>query len=198
MHARSGPGILLLSLSALGAAATLDPLQVIRASNERVARLLRPGRKLAPADREEVLRVIDRTSHFPTIARRILARRWDEASAEQREAFVTAFSRLVGFTSIQKMGRYQADRVLYLGQQVDGGAATVMTAAFYKGKRVSLDYELALVDGEWRVVDYALNGVKSSANYRRQFDRILPKEGLDGLIARLRKKLASLEKPAVR
>ncbi|MBE3072309.1 MAG: ABC transporter substrate-binding protein [Acidobacteria bacterium] len=184
--------------SGLSGQPAAEPLEVIRASNTRIAQLMRPGHRLTPAEEGEILQIVERTSHFPTIAREVIGRRWESVPEPQREAFIAAFSRLIGLTSIEKMGRYRADRFEYAGQQVDGDRGAVRTVAFYQGKRVSLDYVMARIDGAWRIIDYSMNGVPSSRNYQKQFARILEKQDFAGLLARLDRRLASMKKPAGR
>ena len=46
------------------------------------------------------------------------------------------------------------------------------------------------VDGKLRVVDVSFDGASLVADYRNQFGRIIKKHGVDGLLERLRKKLA--------
>jgi phospholipid transport system substrate-binding protein len=172
-----------------------DPIDAIRASNDRVRFLLRPGHTRTAADREALLDTIASSTDFPTVSRRILGDRWNQLPAARQQDFVAAFSRLVALSSIDKLGRHRADRVEYLGQRVQGARAEVRTAASFEGRRVTLDYDMARIDGAWKIVDYRLNGVSNAENYRRQFERILAREGFDGLMARIRQKVADLDKP---
>jgi len=170
-----------------------DPTDVIRASNLRVSRILRPGHRVTRADRDRVARILQEATDFDAVAANVLRTRWQAMPAVERAEFVGAFARLVSATAIAKMGRYRADRFEYLGETIDGARARVRTKAFYRGKGVSLDYEMARSPGGWRIVNYALNGVDNGSSYRRQFDTILEKETVAALVARLRKKTAELE-----
>ena len=50
------------------------------------------------------------------------------------------------------------------------------------------------VDGRWQVRDIVTDGVSLARNYKYEFNQILKKDGIDGLIARLESKLAVLAK----
>lgn len=169
------------------------PLDVIRASNARVAELLSAGRTLGPEEKAEVLKVIESVTSFPSIAQNALGAKWQGATADQRREFVATFSRLLSASSIQKLGRYRAERFDYVGERVDGEKATVTTVAYYKDQPLRLDYQLSRLDGDWKITNYVLNDVDSARNYRKQFAKILETESLDALIARLKKKLLEVE-----
>jgi ABC-type transporter MlaC component len=46
-------------------------------------------------------------------------------------------------------------------------------------------------DGTWKTSDVVTDDVSMLENYRNQFNKIIGKEGVPGLIARMKKKLAS-------
>ena len=175
------------------AAPAAGPLEVIRQSNVRVMRILRPGHTITAADRVQVLELLQEATDFAAVSENVMGPRWASMPATERAEFTAAFAALVSATSIAKMGRYRADRFEYLAETVTGDRAAVRTRAYYQGRGVSLDYELALAGGRWRIVNYALNGVDNGRSYRRQFDKILEKDTVAALIARLRKKVAEIE-----
>jgi phospholipid transport system substrate-binding protein len=56
-----------------------------------------------------------------------------------------------------------------------------------------VDYKLVAQGDEWRVYDVITEDVSILDNYRSQFNRIIAKEGVPGLIARMK---AKIDKPA--
>ena len=60
----------------------------------------------------------------------------------------------------------------------------------YHGERIPIGYSLIKKDGKWMVYDMVIDGVSLIANYRRQFSKIIRKEGYPGLVKRLQTKLA--------
>ena len=141
---------------------------------------------------EHDVRVIASASSFATLAERAVGAYWPAVSPEQREEYIAVFSELLSISSVQKMGHYNADRIEYLEQQADGDEIILRTHAYFEGKRVRLDYTLASIEGEWKVVNYALNDVDTAENYRRQFYRVIVADGFDGLLERLKARLAEL------
>lgn len=175
------------------APAAKAPTDVIRASNVRITRILRPGHTVTAADRDEVSRILAEVTDFDRVAERVLGPRWAEMPPPEQVAFVAAFARLVAATAIAKMGRYRADRFEYLSETIEDDRASVSTRAYFQGKGVSLEYDMARTDGRWRIVNYSLNGVDNARSYRRQFDKILETDTVAVLIERLRAKTAELE-----
>jgi phospholipid transport system substrate-binding protein len=52
---------------------------------------------------------------------------------------------------------------------------------------LKLEYVLRQDGGTWRAYDVVTDGVGLVENYRAQFNKIIAKEGFDGLIARMQK-----------
>ena len=63
----------------------------------------------------------------------------------------------------------------------------VPTEVTIKGEPTHIDYVMRRSGGDWRIVDIIVDDVSTVDNYRSSFGRIIKKEGMDGLIARLNK-----------
>ena len=53
-------------------------------------------------------------------------------------------------------------------------------------------YVLHEVDGRWQVRDIITDGVSIAKTYRFEFKKVLAKDGIDGILARLRTKLGEI------
>jgi phospholipid transport system substrate-binding protein len=90
--------------------------------------------------------------------------------------------------------RNQLDyEVRYLGEKAEGGDLRVTTAVKTRGgkgrpRTIDIDYVLHQEGGGLRVFDLVTDGVGLVENYRSQFNRIIAREGAEGLLQRLRKK----------
>ena len=98
------------------APSTTGPTDVIRSSNVRMSRILRPGHTITPADREEMARILTEVTDFERVSERVLGPRWNAMPAAERADFTAAFIRLVAANAIAKMGRYRAERFEYPGR----------------------------------------------------------------------------------
>jgi len=83
--------------------------------------------------------------------------------------------------------------VTYEDAQADADAVVVRTEARSRTNRrappVSIDYRMHLANGAWRVIDISTDGASMVQSYRRQFRRIISREGWDGLLSRMRSRL---------
>ena len=168
-----------------------DPLEMVRTSNDQVAELLR-----RPQSQERdaaITEVIVSATSFPTLAENAVGSYWPAVPEEQREEYIAVFSELLSISSVQKMGHYSADRIEFLDQEADGDEVILRTHAFFEDNMVRLDYTLALIEGQWKVINYALNDVDTVESYRKQFFRVIGSEGFEGLLERLKARLAELK-----
>ena len=84
-------------------------------------------------------------------------------------------------------------RVTYESATRKGDSLVVATEAqSLKNRRsppVAIDYTLVPVANSFRVYDVTTDGVSLVANYKRQFNKIIRRNGWDALIERMEKKL---------
>ncbi len=192
---RSIVGCLLIALgAALVAHAGERPLEVIRTSNQQVQEILSKHDTIDPDTEAVLFRIIDGVTDFAGIARKTIEPFCRKLTKPQCDEFNAVFQRLLRVSSIKKLGRYRADRFDYLGEDVTDSAARVRTVAYYKDDQASLDYQLELTAGKWKIVNYIVDDVDTIHNYKKQFVRLFAKNTYDQVLDRLRKKIAEYEK----
>jgi phospholipid transport system substrate-binding protein len=145
-------------------------------------RLVREQRRL------DVRRVAADLFDFDEISRRALSRHWTARSPEEQVEFVRLFTDLLERTYIGRIESYSGEKIIYLGEVVDGPFATVRSKVVTRRRtETPLDYKLHLRDGRWKVYDILIDHVSFVATYRSEFSRILQREPYTGLLERLRK-----------
>jgi phospholipid transport system substrate-binding protein len=169
------------------------PLEVVRTSNEAVQAIFKRHPVVDAAVERELFAVIDGVTDYPALAGAAIDSFCPKLTAAQCATFKETFTRLLRISSIKKLGRYRADRFEYAGEEVSGKGATVRTFAFFKEEKIPLDYAMELHDKNWVIVNYIVDEVDTVRNYRKQFTQLLAKESFEQLIARLNRKIASLE-----
>jgi phospholipid transport system substrate-binding protein len=137
--------------------------------------------------RSEVRRVAAELFDLDEIARRALSRHWAARSPEEQAEFVRLFTDLLERTYIGRIESYSGEKIVYLGEIVDGAFATVRSKVVTRRAETPLDYRLHLRDGRWKVYDVLIDHVSFVATYRSEFARILQKEPYAALVDRLRK-----------
>jgi phospholipid transport system substrate-binding protein len=185
-------------------AAALGPAsESVRAANDRLRELLsRKTVRGSEADRkvaEQVTSELRGLLDLDDLTRRALVDHWDKMTVAQRGAVTTTLREIIERRYIKDLRDNLDYRVDYKGETAaDGGAMLVKTVIHAKKNarpvKIRVEYLTEQKAGAWRVVDVVTDDVSLVKNYRSQFNRIISKEGVDGLIARMRNKLAEAER----
>ncbi len=185
----------LLSLALLGgllaaprvASAAIDPVEKIRTQDVELQKLLRDKGVGKQTARVKVL--INGIFDFEELGRRALgATTWGKMTPAQRTRFVTAFKSMVENSSVKRLEAYSSDSTRYAPAEVNGEKAVVRARVFSKGAESLVEYKLMLKNGEWRAWDLVIDDLSTAGNYGDQFRKILQKNTVDALIARLEKR----------
>ena len=180
------------------AATAATPREVVQAAVDRVVRAIEradmesapdPAPRLAMAQRRlEVRRIAGELFDLDEISRRALSRHWTTRTPEEQAEFVRLFTDLLERAYIGRIEAYSGEKIVYLGEAVDGPFATVRSKVITRRRgETPLDYRLHLRDGRWKVYDVLIDHVSFVATYRSEFSRILQKESYGALVERLRK-----------
>ena len=191
---RSALAIAALLAPSLPALSQDGPLQVIRESNEEILGLYEsdPGGPDSTVN-QQVFDVMDQVTSFTTIADEAIEGLCDPAAGEDCETFKAVFTELLKVSSVNKLGRYRADRFDYLREEVEEESATVRTIAHYGEDEIELDYTLVPLGESWLISNYVVDGVDTIRNYRKQFTRMLRVSSVETVIERLRNRIDALE-----
>ncbi len=159
-----------------------------------VDRLLRqsPGE----ARNQRLGTLLDALLDYPELARRALGRHWDARSEAERREFSDLLQQLVARSYRENLERTLSFEVDYVGAEpASGHGVLVKTRARDRRNRraqpVEIDYSMHRVGEQWRVYDVHTDGVSLVDNYRSQFNRIIDREGFQGLLTKMRNRLTS-------
>ncbi len=126
---------------------------------------------------------------FREMSRRSLGANWKKASADQQNEFVELFSNLLAKNYLKKIRENAADSSLeFAGEKTKGKRALVKTTVLYAGETASIDYRMREKNGAWKVYDVIVENIGLVSNYRSEFAGIVKKDGVDGLIEKLKAK----------
>jgi len=181
------------------AAPTVGPREIVEAAVSRVVLAIqrvnmessdppRPSRLAVEQRRLEVRRIAADLFDFDEISRRALSRHWTARGPEEQAEFVRLFTDLLERTYLGRIESYSGEKIVYLGETVDGPFATVRSKVVTRRRgETPIDYRLHLRDGRWKVYDVLIDHASFVATYRSEFSRILQKEPYPALVERLRK-----------
>ena len=182
-----------LLLASANPASMATPTEVIRVAVEQVAQVAEDADLGRPAAAErrriEIRRIAENLFDFQEMARRSLARHWTDRTAEQRDEFVRLFGDLLERVYFGKLENYSAERMVYVGETVDGDYATVRSKVLTGRKgELPIEYRLHLVGSRWAVYDVLIDGMSFVGTYRAQFNRVIQTSSYDDLVQKLRTK----------
>jgi phospholipid transport system substrate-binding protein len=171
------------------------PTDQLRAAAEKVTQILDDPAFQAEArapERQAAVRaaVVDLLD-FAEISRRALARHWRPLSEAEREEFVRLFRALLDRTYLPQIKLYQGERIQFVGESVDGDFAAVQARVLTRrGQEAAVMFRLHRPGERWLIYDVSVEGISLVANYRAQFDQIIQRASYQGLVTRIKQKLA--------
>jgi phospholipid transport system substrate-binding protein len=180
------------------AAPVVGPREVVQSAVGRVVAAIQradaegdstDGQRHAMRQRRlELRRVAAELFDFDEIARRALSRHWTARSAEEQTEFTRLFTDLLERTYMGRIESYSGEKIVYLGEAVDGPFATVRSKVVTRRRiETPLDYRLHLREGRWKVYDVLIDHVSFVSTYRSEFARIIQRESYAALVERLHK-----------
>jgi phospholipid transport system substrate-binding protein len=189
-------------------AATALPLSVQAAPAEHPAArrfiqqhheaLLKSMKKSAnPNDNPELLQLFDEMLDYQHFVQECLGSSWDSLTDAQKQQFSDILRRLIRASYRKNLRDLTGYDVAYTGESdASEGVLVATSASDPKKKRqepLRIDYLVGKPGGQQKVWDIVTAGVSLVQNYRRQFARIMKKEGADGLLRKMQVQLERLE-----
>jgi len=176
------------------ASADMSPTDTVRGSVDNILTLLQNKELDQTTRRKEMRKVINGRFDFRAMSQRTLATNWKKASKEQQQEFVQLFAQLIENTYIGRVEAYTDEKVDYPGEKVKGKKAVVETLILTASADIPINYKVyQKKNGEWWVYDVIIEGISLISNYRSSYQEIVKKEGIDGLIAKMKTKIKELE-----
>jgi len=137
-------------------------------------------------------KVAEETLAIQDLAKNVLATQWEKISAAEQKSFTQLLMTLFQKIAYPKSAEFFGDlRIDYTNQRITGNDAVVETSVSHpKEGQVAIEYELRQTQGKWMVYDVLLDGVSMVTNVRSQMQQVIAKESYQGLVKRMRDKLA--------
>lgn len=131
--------------------------------------------------------------HFDlkTMARSVLGRRyWGKATKQQRREFMREFTDMIVNTYATAVEQYDGDKIRFYPLRSDFSKYRLLSIHSVvirpNGNKVSVRYKLVRRKHHWRVYDFSIESISMVSSYRSQFNGVLHKSGVAGLIQRLK------------
>ena len=141
-----------------------------------------------------ITEIYDANFDFDKMGANTLKADFKNLDDSQKKDFCYKFSRFVLEFYMDKLDKYDRNKIEFVGEEVKGTRATVMTLLEYQGKMAKVNYSMTQQGERWLVYDFEVEGVRLSSTYRSQFAKVMKEKGFEGLMAELNKLLAKYKK----
>ena len=133
-------------------------------------------------------RLLDDYFDLPSIARLVLGRHWRAATPKQRESFSRAFEEHIVRVYTSRLRSYNGEEaeIRDTTARTERDAVVAMEVRRPEGPPLRLDWLVRYAESRYRVIDVAAQGVSLLTTKREEFNAVVARVGLDGLIAQLR------------
>lgn len=193
--------LLFTSSSSVAFAQKTGPgVTAVKQANETIAGLLK--QKPAAGSKEEkelagkVTTSVRGFLDIEQLGKRAMVDNWSKLSKAQQDEFSKLLRDLIEENYIRGLRANLTYEVEYIGESTDKDGNTVVQTKIKTQRKgrpytIAVDYVLVKEGDKLRAFDVKTDGVGLVENYRTMFNKIMAKDGFDGLIAKMKKKQAS-------
>jgi phospholipid transport system substrate-binding protein len=181
------------------AAAASDPQEVAQRFYEILLSTMRDGRSLGQSGRySRLVPVVNSTFDLAFMARLAVGPSWATLGPARQQRLTEAFGNYVAATYADRFDTYSGEQLEVTDAQPYGSDVMVQTKIVKSnGETTTLNYLMRQNQGAWQILDVYLDGTISQvAVQRSEFSSILRREGVDGLVIALNRKVDLLRSVA--
>lgn len=177
-------------------AAAPDPTEQLKPFLDKIVAELKSEDFKQDISCRQCQRIVDLASEhfdFYEMSKRVLGKQWRTLSKQQKDQFVSLFTKLLQYAYIGKVEDYVDKKIEFKSQRIKGNRAEVKTLLVDVHKTIPVSYIMILKGDKWMAYDIVAEGVSLVRNYMEQVRSILHDKKFPGLIAQLEKKIKELE-----
>jgi phospholipid transport system substrate-binding protein len=179
------------------AALAVNPQDNVRGFYDTLLTRMRNGPTLGQSGRYARLApVVDRIFDVSAMTRLAIGPTWETLSPARQQQLINAFRHYVAATYADRFDSYSGQQLQVTGEQPYNADVIVQTRIVKSdGETTTLNYLMRQNQGSWQISDVYLDGTISQlAIQRSEFHSILRREGVDGLVMALNRKVDLLGK----
>jgi phospholipid transport system substrate-binding protein len=169
-----------------------SPQDSVRSFYDVLLATMKNGRSLGQSGRYAALApIVSGVFDVPFMARLAVGPGWTSLTAAQQQQIVAAFGRYVSATYADRFDSYSGQQLQVTGAQPYATGVIVETKIIETGSDpVTISYLMRRNSGTWQIADVYLDGTISQlATQRSEFHSILARQGVNGLIMALNRKV---------
>jgi len=181
--------IYLAALCFVGSLTAVSPQEDLKTTISQVLKIL-DGKKSKKDKKHAIAQIYYAHFDLERMGANTLKSDYKTLSDEQRKEFSKKFGKFVLVFYLDKLDKYEKNKIQFIGDEIKGNRATVSTLLEYQGKMARVNYSMLQKGERWFVYDFEVEGVRLSSTYRSQFAKVLKEKGYEGIDRELDKLLA--------
>jgi phospholipid transport system substrate-binding protein len=184
-------------LAGRAAAIAAGPQDNVRSFYATLLTTMKDGGVLGQSGRYAKLApVVDRVFDVPSMTRLAVGSFWAALPAARQQQLTEAFQHYVAATYADRFDSWSGEQLEVTGEQPYNADIIVQTKIVQSnGETTTLNYLMRQNQGSWQISDVYLDGTISQlAVQRSEFISILRREGVDGLVMALNRKVDLLSR----
>ena len=153
-----------------------------------------PQRKL-----DELKLLLDQSTDLELVARLVLGRYWRQATPQQQAEYVQLFKQLVMQTMAERFSWYTGETFEITGAKPVDERDTMVATRILRpaGKApIQVDWRVRETGGAFLLIDILAEGVSMVVTQRAEAAEVIGQNGIDGLLAQMRDRLAQRTRPS--
>lgn len=134
---------------------------------------------------------------FPIISRLVLGKTtWRQADEMQKREFMKEFTTLLVRTYAKALQAYSDQEIVVRPTENNPSSNLVLVkteiSSDGSSRNTPIDYRMHISGENWKVLDLVVDGISLVNSYRGEYSSIVRKDGLNGLIAKMKEKNANV------
>ena len=146
-------------------------------------------------EREDKFRTLLRDDFaMEKIGRFVVGGYWRQMTPEQKKKYQKLFSEWVLRTYSVRLGGYSGEHFQVVRTSNVGARDVIVHTRIEKsaGDGFNANWRVRKVDGHYKIIDIYVEGVSMAVTQRSEFESVLRRNGIDGLISTLQSRLNNL------
>lgn len=189
------PTLLVLFLVNGVHADSLPPDVMVKNTANEVLEIIKSDKDIENGDMNKIGKLVEAKIatkfDFDRMSRSVLGRKWNVASKEDKDKFISEFSALLIRTYSSALSKYRNQAIEYKPLRAEPGdnEVKVRTQIVQSGSpAIPLDYSTEKIEDTWKVYDVSIDGLSLVTTYRGQFAEEVKQNGVDGVPQKLAEK----------
>ncbi|MDP6830220.1 MAG: ABC transporter substrate-binding protein [Alphaproteobacteria bacterium] len=122
------------------------------------------------------------------IARFVLGKHWRKATPQERADYVALFTEFILKSYSRRLGGYSGETFTVAGAKTAGKKDIMVKTKIVQpgGPPIKADWRVRPRKGEYKIIDIMVEGVSMAVTQRSEFNAVVRKRGMQGLLQALR------------